>query len=216
MLATDCVIVCAQTWVMMLGYLHKDSNMPHFRKYYYNIRESDVDAGVIEWKSAKLSYEDDKIVISRMQMFMKPYSYYVTYCNGEDISYVDIMMRMLNSGKFVLASGFVSGTPIRQVAVEAMWKNIIGKKLSYEEVKHLLFAYFSGPRPGSAVAGDRYFDAPAAAPTPDTPFTPIRVDGGALETTNPEPPPKGDRETFCLAVCVAACVTHECMHRNSS
>ena len=186
---------------MMLGYLHKDANLVHFRKFYYNINEDEVEAGKTEWKSAKLSYEDDKIVVSRAQMFMKAYSFYVTYCNGEDISYVDVMMRMLNSGRFVMASGFVSvGAPIRQVAAEAMWKNVIGRKLSRDEVKQLLFAQTAPSRPGSAVPGERYFDEAPEAPALPTPSTPLGVNGGALETNNEQPVPRGDRSSFMQVV----------------
>ena len=41
---------------MMLGYLHKDCSQPHFRVALHNIDEAEIEQGIAEWRSMKLSY----------------------------------------------------------------------------------------------------------------------------------------------------------------
>ena len=55
--------------MMMLGYIHKDQSLPHFRVVLHNINPNEIIKGIAEWQTAKLSYEDDKIMLTKANLF---------------------------------------------------------------------------------------------------------------------------------------------------
>ena len=80
-----------QTWQMMLGYVHKDSTQPHFRICLHNINSNDIVKGIAEWQTAKLSYEDDKILLTRANLFQRLASYRANACPDTDNTFLHNM-----------------------------------------------------------------------------------------------------------------------------
>ena len=137
---TRAVLSRAQTWIMMLGYVHKDRKLSHFQVYKYNVSDAEIESGIAEWTSAKLSYEDDKILVTKTNMFHRAYAYYLNNHAGVDMSFVEIMTRMLNTKKYmVVATMLATGQPLYKYSCEALWKLAIGKTLYSGEVEDLLF-----------------------------------------------------------------------------
>ena len=184
-----------QTWTMMLGYLHKDRDKVHFNKRYKNIDLDEVERGIILWKSVKLSYEDDKILITKANMFHRLFTY-KSSANPESVGgFVEEMTEMLNTKKYMYATGMVTnGGVLRLEACDAMWKLIQGQMMTEDDVKAILFPpAFKPYRPGGAVAGQRYFD-PTTSPNRSTVHTPVRVGQGFLASDLPRPIPPATRE----------------------
>ena len=69
----------AQTWVLMLGYVHKDRMMSHFQVYTYKVPKNEIDIGIAEWTAAKISYDDGKILVTKTNMFHRAYAYYLNH-----------------------------------------------------------------------------------------------------------------------------------------
>ena len=151
----DFVLVPSQTWVMMLGYVHKDAKLNHFQVHLYNISDAEVQQGIAEWTSAKLSYEDEKILITKGNLFHRAYAYWLNNHAGVDMSFVEVMTRMLNSGKYMVVSSMLTqGQPLHKDSSEAMWSLARGNSLLSSEVETLLFApRRTMMRPGAAVEG---------------------------------------------------------------
>ena len=187
-----------QTWQMMLGYVHKDSTQPHFKICLHNINSNDIVKGIAEWQTAKLSYEDDKILLTRANLFQRLASYRANACPDTDNTFLHDMTDLLNTKKYMLAAMMVTQAGVMRVpAAEAMYKLVKGlKPMEVEDTRDLLFpSYTTGTRYGTANPDERYY-----SPTPDVNVaqtTPLNVDEGFLSpdqrSTFKPPPPKPDR-----------------------
>ena len=112
---------------MMLGYIHKDQSLPHFKVVLHNINPNEIIRGIAEWQTAKLSYEDDKIMLTKSNLFHRLVSYRLNADPESDNSFTHDMTNLLNTKKYMVASQFVlqSGA-LRLVAAESMYKLVKG------------------------------------------------------------------------------------------
>lgn len=150
-----------QEWETMLGYLHKDREKTHFQAFKHNIDEQAITRGIAEWTAAKVSFEDDKIVITKKSLFDKVFAYHANYIAPDKRPLLETVTMMLNSGKYVFSASLLTGVggPMRESAAHVMWKLILGYKLTQEEVRMLLFFYEQKRvAPGSWVEGERYYE----------------------------------------------------------
>ena len=58
-----------QTWSAMLGYCTKDEGKPHYRMVRLNVTDDAITAGKQAWATARLSYEDDRLVLTKKNIF---------------------------------------------------------------------------------------------------------------------------------------------------
>ena len=187
----------AQTWMMMLGYVHKDKSQPHFKIALHNVDETEIAKGIAEWQSARMSYEDDKIMITKANMFHRLAAWRLNGNPESDNDFLHDMTDMLNSKKYMIATGFVTCSgAMRYSAARAMYKLIKGiHPMELQDTMDLLFAPQFSPRPGAAVPADRYYNG---ADAPVRSGTPIRADDGFLASDNPDGAlPPTDRSQLC-------------------
>ena len=150
-----------QSWTMMLGYLHKDQGQPHFKVEVHNVDPTDVVKGIAEWQTAKLSYEDGKILITRANVFHRLATWRVNAAPESNNSFLQDMTDMLNTQKYMVSSLLVTQSgAMRLVSAEALWHLIKGiEPMTIELTRDLFFPFGPAPRPGAPEAGQRYFDA---------------------------------------------------------
>ena len=184
----------------MLGYIHKDQSLPHFRVVLHNINPNEIVKGIAEWQTAKLSYEDDKIMLTKANLFHRLSSFRLNSDPESNNSFVHDMTNLLNTKKYMVASQFVlqSGA-LRVVAAESMYKLVKGvEPMTSTDTTDLFFQPgFTPYRPGAAVPGQRFFDREPEPVTQPEPATPIRATEGCLATDNPQgPSPRATMETL--------------------
>ena len=75
-------LVEGQTTQRMVGYTFKDRNLSTFRNRKKNVSQEMIDAGIAEHASLKLSYTDDKILLTKANLFNKAYVKYMNLCVG--------------------------------------------------------------------------------------------------------------------------------------
>ena len=63
-----------QDWLAMLGYCTKDMGKPHYRDVRFNVSEADIASGKTAWASARLSYDDDRLVLTKKSLFQALYA----------------------------------------------------------------------------------------------------------------------------------------------
>ena len=66
-------LVEGQTTQCMVGYTFKDRNLSTFRNRVKNVPQTMIDAGIAEHASLKLSYTEDKIMLTKANLFNKAY-----------------------------------------------------------------------------------------------------------------------------------------------
>lgn len=164
----------------MLGYVHKDQNQPHFQVRLHNINPADVIRGQAEWQTAKLSYEDDKIMITKPNVFHRLSTYRLNADPESDHTFLEEMTNMLNTKKYMVSTAFITQTgALRLRAAEAMWKLVKGHSMTVADIEGLFFQQQYTPyRPGAAVPGERFFDAPGGGrilTEPARPSRPLRA-----------------------------------------
>ena len=99
-----------QTFVRMVGYTFKDKALPHFRNINWGITEEEITKGIEEHAMLKLSYVDDKIMLTKPNLFLRAYSYYQNNHCGEVMQFDETLAQMINSKKYVLsATIFMNG-----------------------------------------------------------------------------------------------------------
>ena len=157
---------------MMLGYLHKDQAQPHFQVRLWNINPGDIIKGQAEWQTAKLSYEDDKIMITKPNIFHRLSTFRLNSDPESDNTFLEEMTNMLNTKKYMVSTSFITQTgALRLGAAESMWKLVKGHSMTTSDTEKLFFQQqFTPYRPGAAAPGQRYFDAETSRATtaPDT------------------------------------------------
>ena len=125
---------------MMLGYVHKDQNQPHFQVRLHNINPADVIRGQAEWQTAKLSYEDDKIMIKKPNVFHRLSTYRLNADPESDHTFLEEMTNMLNTKKYMVSTAFITQTgALRLRAAEAMWKLVKGHSMTVADIEGLFF-----------------------------------------------------------------------------
>ena len=146
---------------MMLGYLHKDQNQPHFNVKLHNIDPTDVVKGIAEWQTAKLSYEYGKIMISRANVFHRLATHRANASPDTNNSFLDDMTDLLNTQKYMVSSLLVTQSgSMRLASAEALWKLVKGiEPMSINDTKDLFFPFNTYTRPGVPEAGQRYFNS---------------------------------------------------------
>ena len=186
--------------MMMLGYIHKDQSLPHFRVVLHNINPNEIIKGIAEWQTAKLSYEDDKIMLTKSNLFHRLSSYRLNSDPESNNSFVQDMTNLLNTKKYMVASQFVlqSGA-LRVAAAESMYKLVKGvEPMTSTDTTDLFFQPgFIPYRPGAAVPGQRFFDREPEPATQPEPATPLHATDGCLASDNPQgPSPRASMETL--------------------
>ena len=88
----------------MLGYIHKDQTLPHFKIVLHNINPNEIVKGIAEWQTAKLSYEDDKIMLTKANLFHRLSSYRLNSDPESNNSFVQDMTNLLNTKKYTATS----------------------------------------------------------------------------------------------------------------
>jgi hypothetical protein len=58
-----------QTWQPMLGYVTKDEGKSHYRCARLNVTDAEIAAGKTAWATCKLSYEEDRLVLTKKNLF---------------------------------------------------------------------------------------------------------------------------------------------------
>ena len=175
---------------MMLGYIHKDQHQPHFQVKLHNINAADVIKGTAEWQTAKLSYEDDKIMITKPNIFHRLSTYRLNANPESDESFLEMMTHMLNTKKYMVSTAFITQSgALRLPSAEAMWKLVKGNGMKISDTQDLFFQQPYTPyRPGAAVAGQRFFDPPVEGPTFEETDVPITATEGFMATDHPQGP----------------------------
>ena len=186
--------------MMMLGYIHKDQSLPHFRVVLHNINPNEIIKGIAEWQTAKLSYEDNKIMLTKANLFHRLSTYRMNSDPESNNSFVHDMTNLLNTKKYMVATQFVlqSGA-LRVVAAESMYKLVKGvEPMTSTDTTDLFFQPGFAPyRPGAAVPGQRFFDSEPEPVTQPEPATPLRATDGCLANDNPQgPSPRASVETL--------------------
>ena len=186
-----------QTWGMMCGYCTKDFGKPHYRCVRHNVSQAEIDAGVRDWQSAKLSYDENKTVLTKKNLFEQLYSYKANQPpDSAHTSFIEVLTDMLNTGQYVFSPLAIMGygVTMRAAAADALWALVHGRRVTMDAVAACVFSdyNYSSGRTGYAAPHERFYSAdhrpPAGsrAPSP-SPSTPPDSPGAPA----PAPPPSG-------------------------
>ena len=63
-----------QSWTPMLGYCSKDMGKPHHADVRFNVTDEEIKAGKAAWAAARISYEDDRLVLTKKSLFQALYA----------------------------------------------------------------------------------------------------------------------------------------------
>jgi hypothetical protein len=63
-----------QSWTAMLGYCSKDMGKPHHADVRFNVTDEEINAGKAAWAAARISYEDDRLVLTKKSLFQALYA----------------------------------------------------------------------------------------------------------------------------------------------
>jgi hypothetical protein len=63
-----------QSWTAMLGYCSKDMGKPHYADARLNVTDDEIKAGKAAWATARISYEDDRLVLTKKSLFQALYA----------------------------------------------------------------------------------------------------------------------------------------------
>ena len=131
-------LVRGQTFVRMLGYVHKDRHLSHFKNISKGVTDAEIEEGISEHAALKLSYMDDKIVVNKTNMFQRVLAFDDT---NVDCTFLEMMTRMLNTDKYILSATLLmnSAGQMRESAAEAYYASILGKSVDEEDVRAMLF-----------------------------------------------------------------------------
>ena len=169
-----------QTWPMMIGYCTKDFGQPHYRIVRKGVSDEEIAAGVAQWQSARLSYEDDKVVLTKKTLFQHVYSFIANGEPGAFPTFIEAMTSMLNTLKYVpsplLIMGY--GGSMRAAAAQALWLLANNRPITMAQCGALFLSDNSSDSAGGTSHAQRYYhDLPraeqrgarAAQSTPGTP-----------------------------------------------
>ena len=143
-------LVIGQTVQRMIGYVRKDRNLTTFRNRNKGITPEMIALGIAEHESLKMSYLDNKILVTKANLFNKAYvKWYSEYAPAK-LSFSQIMCNLLNDNKHVLSSTLFmnSSGQMRRSAAEVYWNLLMGKEVTEYEVRHMLYLpknAFGGP-----------------------------------------------------------------------
>ena len=164
-----------QNWSMMLGYIHKDRGAPHFQAFTHEVPQGDVDKGIEEWRAARLTYEDDKILLNTTNFFQRLHAYYLSELacrsNASALSWLTVLTHMLNTGRYMLSSRMLMNTfgQMHYKAAEAYWFLVTGCPVTEDQVEAMVCVPRWKPYDPSTPEGrsrdkrPRYFEGSRAA-----------------------------------------------------
>ena len=122
----------------------------------HNINLEEVAQGIADWSAAKLSFEDGKIAISKQNFMLRVWTFATTFCPDEDLEFMDIVTRLLNSKKYVVtARMLMQSNNYNLAACNVQWKLINGKAITNVDTR--LTAGPEGPR----LSGTRFYSTGA-------------------------------------------------------
>ena len=173
-----------QTWGMMLAYCTKDVGKPHYRCVMHNVSQEEIDAGFRDWQSARLSYDEGRVQLTKKNLFDQLYAYRSS-C-PPDLAYrsfIETFTDMLNTGQYVVSPLAIMGYGIamRAAAAEAFWALIYKQPMTMDMCSTLVFSdywsqgararpherYYAGDYAGpAAAAADRTRAARSHSPSP--------------------------------------------------
>ena len=161
-----------QTVPKMTGYIHKDVGAPHFNVFMHNISQQEVQLGIDEWKSMRISYEDDKILITGVNFFQKLHAYFLTELaalpSAAEMDWLEILTRMLNTGRYMLSSRMLMNSygQMHYDAACGYWKLIMSAPLTEEEVRAIVCVHVWKPAARGPDTRPRYFES-TGSPAPE-------------------------------------------------
>jgi len=134
-------LVAGQTFERMLGYCAKDEGMPHFRSHSKDVTRQEIDRGKEEYGSMKLSYLDNKIMLTKSNLFNKMHSYYTNNIAPRQVAFPEVLAEMINSNKYIFAATVLMSAfgQMREDSAEAYWSIIMGQKATKEAMKSIIY-----------------------------------------------------------------------------
>ena len=130
-------LVEGQTVPRMIGYVRKDRNLSTFHNRNKGVTEDMIAAGIAEHQSLKLSYTDNKILITKSNMFQKAFVKWTNEIAPATVSFSTVMTKLLNDNAHVLSATILmnSNGQMRRSAAEVYWALLMGKEITEYEVR---------------------------------------------------------------------------------
>ena len=156
-------LVTGQTLNRMIGYVRKDRTLVHFNNRNKGITEEhEIAEGIAEHESLSLSYVDGKALLTKANLFLKAWQFYMNYISPDVVSFSTVLAKMLNTKKYALAASLLmnSNGQMRRSAAEVYWQLVLGKEITEYEVRHIIFL------PKNGFHGSEYLPMEIAAPPP--------------------------------------------------
>ena len=134
-------LVVGQTLERMIGYVRKDRNLVHFNNRNKGITEQQIAEGIAEHESLTLSYIDGKALLTKANVFMKAWQYYMNYISPRVVTFSTVLAEMLNSKKYTFAASLLmnSNGQMRRSAAEVYWLLVLGREITEYEVRHIIY-----------------------------------------------------------------------------
>ena len=152
-------LVEGQTVPRMIGYVRKDRNLSSFNNRNKGVTQEMIDAGIAEHTACKLSFTDNKILVTKANIFNKAYVKWTNEIAPRKVMFSEIMTMLLNDKAHILSATVLmnSNGQMRRSAAEVYWALVMGKEVTEYEVRHMLYL------PKNAFSGHEYvpYDMPA-------------------------------------------------------
>ncbi len=108
-----------------------------------NVTQEEIARGIEEHTALARSYLDNKILLTKANLFQKMWSYWNSYIAPREISFAHVLLQALNENpqKYALsATIFMNGSgQMNRSAAEVYWLLCMGKPISEYEIRHLIF-----------------------------------------------------------------------------
>ena len=76
-----------QSFIYMLGYIQKDTGMPHYRMESYNVPEDELQEGRRNYDDVRVDFIEGKIAINKANLIKHMYTFY-TRCGLSSQAYI--------------------------------------------------------------------------------------------------------------------------------
>ena len=104
-----------------------------------------IDRGIEEWRAARLSYEDDKLLLNTVNFFQRMHAFFLSELaqrpdTATGMSWVEVLTCMLNSGRYMLSSRLLMNTfgQMHFEAAAAYWALIMGSTVTDAQVEAMV------------------------------------------------------------------------------
>lgn len=125
-------------------YCTKDRGLPHYQVATKGVTEEQLQIGQDEYSHCKLSYLDNKMLLTKANLFGRAHTFYMNKFHPEQVELAEVLVEMINSNKYMLSAVLMMQTngQMRESTANAYWSIVMGQKATKAAIKAILYTAF--------------------------------------------------------------------------